>query len=187
MHEQPSLRYVTHLTAPGLDVIGAGEPAVPGVSLGHNDVLAFSLTIHPTDQEDLYVYELHPEDDALYRYGEGWERMREVVEHIPVRGEAPRAVTLRFTRHGPVLHVDAARRRAYALRSVWQLPGTAAYLASLNYLKARNFADYTQRARRLGRAVDQPCRRRRGRQHRLGRRGHGADPPELGRAAAGSR
>ena len=144
VHEQPSLRYIAHLTAPGLDVIGAGEPAVPGVSLGHNDVLAFSLTIHPTDQEDLYVYELHPEDAELYRHGEGWERMRHVVEEIPVRGEAPRRVTLRFTRHGPVLHVDAARRRAYALRSVWQLPGTAAYLASLNYLKARNFEDYTK-------------------------------------------
>jgi len=144
VHEQPSLRYVAHLTAPGLDVIGAGEPAVPGVSLGHNDRLAFSLTIHPTDQEDLCVYELHPEDDALYRYGDGWERMTEVVETIPVRGEAPREVVLRFTRHGPVLHLDAARRRAYALRSVWQLPGTAAYMASLNYLKARDFADYAR-------------------------------------------
>ena len=29
VHEQPSLRYITHLTAPGLNVIGAGEPAVP--------------------------------------------------------------------------------------------------------------------------------------------------------------
>lgn len=144
VHEQPSLRYITHLTAPGLNVIGAGEPAVPGVSLGHNDVLAFSLTIHPTDQEDLYVYELHPEDAELYRYGEGWERMRLVEEQIPVRGEAPRSVTLRFTRHGPVLHHDPVGKRAYALRSVWQLPGTAAYLASLNYLKARNFDDYAK-------------------------------------------
>jgi penicillin amidase len=144
VHEQPSLRYIAHLTAPGLDVIGAGEPAVPGVSLGHNDVLAFSLTIHPTDQEDLIVYELHPEDADLYRYGEGWERMRLVAEEIAVRGEAPRGVTLRFTRHGPVLHRDEARRRAYAVRSVWQSPGTAAYMASLNYLKARDFADYTR-------------------------------------------
>jgi penicillin amidase len=144
MHEHPSLRYVAHLTAPGLDVIGAGEPAAPGVSLGHNDVLAFSLTIHPTDQEDLYVYELHPEDDELYRYGDVWERMSRVVEHIPVRGEAPREAVLRFTRHGPVLHVDAVRRRGYALRSVWQHPGTAAYMASLNYLKARNFEEYVK-------------------------------------------
>ena len=35
-HAVPSLRYIVHLTAPGLDVIGAGEPALPGISIGHN-------------------------------------------------------------------------------------------------------------------------------------------------------
>ncbi len=142
VHEQPSLRYVAHLVAPGLDVIGAGEPAVPGVSLGHNDRLAFSLTIHPTDQEDLYVYALDPDDPDRYRYGDGWERMRLVTETIPVRGAPPAEVTLRFTRHGPVLHVDRANRRAYALRTVWLEPGTAAYMASLNYLQAHDWGEY---------------------------------------------
>ncbi|MCC7274401.1 MAG: penicillin acylase family protein [Alphaproteobacteria bacterium] len=142
VHEQPSLRYVVHLVAPGLDVIGAGEPAVPGVSLGHNDRLAFSLTIHPSDQEDLYVYELDPADPERYRYGDGWERMRAVEEAIPVRAGAAVPTRLLFTRHGPVLHVDRARNRAYAVRTVWLEPGTAAYMASLAYLKARNWADY---------------------------------------------
>ncbi|MGE0713912.1 MAG: penicillin acylase family protein [Alphaproteobacteria bacterium] len=144
VHEQPSLRYVVHLTAPGLDVIGAGEPAVPGVSLGHNDRLAFSLTIHPSDQEDLYVYALDPADPDRYRYGDGWERMLVVEEEIPVRGAAPAKVALRFTRHGPVLHVDRANGRAYAVRTVWHEPGTAAYMASLAYLKARDWNDYVR-------------------------------------------
>ena len=142
VHDQPSLRYVVHLVAPGLNVIGAGEPAIPGVSLGHNEKLAFSLTIHPSDQEDLYVYELNADDPDLYRHGEGWERMRVVTESIPVRGSQARTVELRFTRHGPVLHADAANRRAYALRSVWWEPGTAAYMASLGYLTASNFEEY---------------------------------------------
>ena len=43
----PSLRYLAHLSAPGLDVIGAGEPALPGVSIGHNGQIAFGLTIFP--------------------------------------------------------------------------------------------------------------------------------------------
>ena len=30
----PSLRYWAHLVAPGWNVIGAGEPALPGVSVG---------------------------------------------------------------------------------------------------------------------------------------------------------
>lgn len=66
------MRYVVHLTAPGLDVIGATEPPTPGVFIGHNDRMAFGLTIFPMDQEDLYVYETHPDDPDQYRYGDGW-------------------------------------------------------------------------------------------------------------------
>lgn len=57
-HAVPSLRYIAHLSAPGLDVIGAGEPALPGLSIGHNKNIAFGLTIFPIDHEDLYVYQL---------------------------------------------------------------------------------------------------------------------------------
>jgi len=63
-HAVPSLRYIAHLKAPGLDVIGAGEPALPGLSIGHNKNIAFGLTIFPIDHEDLYVYEL-AEDPLL--------------------------------------------------------------------------------------------------------------------------
>jgi len=41
----PSLRYIVALNAPGLNIIGAGEPALPGISLGHNDNIAFGITI----------------------------------------------------------------------------------------------------------------------------------------------
>ena len=114
-HGLPSLRYVTHLEAPGLSVIGAGEPALPGVSIGHNGTIAFGLTIFYADQEDLYVYETSPDDPALYRYQDGWARMETVRERIEVRGEAPRDVALRFTRHGPVISADPAGRRAFGL------------------------------------------------------------------------
>ena len=142
LQELPSLRYTVHLHAPGLNVIGAGEPAVPGVSLGHNEHIAFGLTIFPTDQEDLYVYELDPQDATRYRYAGGFESMREITETVAVRGGDDRQVRLLFTRHGPVLHLDADRRRAYALRSVWTEPGTAAYLASLRYQRARCWDDF---------------------------------------------
>ena len=44
----PSLRRTVHLVAPGWNVIGAGEPALPGVALGHNDSIAFGFTITGT-------------------------------------------------------------------------------------------------------------------------------------------
>src|SRR5262249_43062171 len=39
----PAVRYITHLIAPGWNVIGAGEPASPGVAIGHNERIAFGL------------------------------------------------------------------------------------------------------------------------------------------------
>ncbi len=143
-HQMPSLRYMVHLQAPGLNVIGAGEPGVPGVSFGHNDDIAFGLTIWAIDQEDLYVYDLKPGAPEFYRYGDAWEAMSVLTERVPVKGEADREIALRFTRHGPVLHVDAAAGKAYGLRTVWTEPGTAAYMASLNFLQATTIEDYEQ-------------------------------------------
>jgi penicillin amidase len=141
-HGAPSLRYIVHLEAPGLSVIGAGEPALPGVSIGHNDAIAFGLTIFYADQEDLYVYETDPKDPDLYRYGSGWERMTVVRQTLAVKGEAPREITLRFTRDGPVIYADADRRRAFAVRSVWGEPGSSAYFGSIGYETARTWPDF---------------------------------------------
>jgi penicillin amidase len=149
-HQMPGLRYIVHLQAPGLNVIGAGEPAIPGVSFGHNEDIAFGLTIWPIDQEDLYVYDLNPEDPDQYRYNDQWETMRVVREWLPVKGEEDRAIELRFTRHGPVLYVDQAGGKAYGVRTVWTEPGTGAYLASLNFLQAKTIGDYEQALRGWG-------------------------------------
>jgi penicillin amidase len=141
-HSAPSLRYIVHLEAPGFSVIGAGEPALPGVSIGHNDRIAFGLTIFPADQEDLYVYELKPGDPRRYRYGDGWEAMKVVREAIEVKGQRPQTVELLFTRHGPILKLDPVRERAFALRSVWWEPGTAAYFGSTGYMRARDWSGF---------------------------------------------
>ncbi len=138
----PSLRYVVGLSAPGLDIIGAGEPALPGIALGHNDDIAFGITIFWIDQEDLYVYELKNGDPDSYRYGSGWEKMHMVREMIEVRGEAPRAVVLRFTRHGPVLSADTAKNRAFAIRTVWNEPGLSGYFGASRLLQAKNWQDF---------------------------------------------
>ncbi len=140
----PALRYVAHLRAPGLDVIGAGEPALPGISFGHNGTAAFGFTIFFADQEDMYVYELHPDDPTRYRYGDGWEKFRVTVEGVPIRGSATQSVALMYTRHGPVVFVEAVARpgkprRAFAVRTVWLEPGTAPYCMSLAAMRAKDF------------------------------------------------
>ncbi len=138
----PSLRYTVHLNGPGWNVIGAGEPALPGIAAGHNDRVAFGFTIVGMDQQDLYVEELDPANHDRYRYGNAWETMRVERERIGVKGEGDRDVELRFTRHGPVLYVDATRHRAYALRWVGSEPGAAGYLRSLALDTATNLQEF---------------------------------------------
>jgi len=138
----PSLRYIVALNAPGLNIIGAGEPALPGISLGHNDDIAFGITIFAIDQEDLYVYELSKSNPDNYRYQSGWEKMQIVRETIDVKGGAAREVELRFTRHGPVLSLDAANHRAFAMRTVWNESGLAGYFGSSRLLMAKNWNDF---------------------------------------------
>lgn len=141
----PSLRYMVHLNAPGWNVMGAGEPTLPGVSIGHNERIAFGLTIFEfADEEDLYVYETNPADPKQYRYNGAWEAMRTVSETIPVRDGSPVSTELRFTRHGPVLYEDIVNHKAYALRAAYlEFPGTAAYLASLRVDQAQNWTEFT--------------------------------------------
>jgi penicillin amidase len=140
----PSLRYLVHLNAPGWNVIGSGEPALPGAAVGHNDRIAWGFTIVGTDQADLYVEETNPDDPTQYKVADRWEKMTIVREPVPVRGEAaPVALELRFTRHGPVLHQDAKRHRAYALKWVGSEPGTAGYLGCLAVDRAQNWRDFT--------------------------------------------
>jgi penicillin amidase len=149
-HSVPSLRYIVGLNAPGLSVIGAGEPALPGISIGHNGTIAFGLTIFNVDQEDLYVYELNPQNPNQYRYGKGWEDMRIVHETEQVKGEGNRDLELKFTRHGPVIFVDDKNNRAFAVRSIWFEPGTSAYFGSSDYMTAKDWNGFLGAMRRWG-------------------------------------
>jgi penicillin G amidase len=146
----PSLRYIVALNAPGLNIIGAGEPALPGISIGHNDDIAFGITIFAIDQEDLYVYELNKNDPDSYRYQSGWAKMQIVRETIEIKGGAAREVELRFTRHGPVLELDAANHRAFAMRTVWNESGLAGYFGSSRLLMAKNWDDFKVAANAWG-------------------------------------
>src|SRR5262249_20210221 len=127
----PSLRYIAHLVAPGLDVIGSGEPSLPGIAIGHNERIAFGITVFFIAQEDLYVYETNPANPNEYRYRDAWEPMRIVRESIAVRGGPQVQAQLKFTRHGPVLLEDATHHRAYAVRATWLDTGGAPYFAAM--------------------------------------------------------
>ena len=144
--EMPALRYFVHLNAPGWNVIGGGEPPFVGVDAGNNERMAWGFTFAGTDMVDVFVEEVNPENPNLVRWQDGWEPLRVIEEEIGIKGEAPRTVELKFSRHGPVIFEDLENRVAYAVRSVVQDPGTAAYKGSFKMAQAESCTDFFERA-----------------------------------------
>jgi penicillin G amidase len=140
----PSLRYWVHLVGPGWNVIGGGEPALPGVSIGHNEYGAWGLTVFSTDSEDLYVYDTNPRNPNEYRYQGSWEAMTVVTDRIAVEGESDEIVELKYTRHGPVVFEDRQNDKAYAVRAAWREVGGAPYLASLRMDQATTWEEFRE-------------------------------------------
>ena len=142
----PSLRYISHLHAPGWNVTGASEPPFLGVAIGHNDRIGWGLTIVGTDQHDVYVEELNPANDNEAKWNGKWEPLRVVREEIKVKGGSSETVELKFSRHGPIFYIDRTRHLAYALRSALHEPGTAPYLAGLRLSQVRDCKSFLDAA-----------------------------------------
>ncbi|HEX9782047.1 MAG TPA: penicillin acylase family protein, partial [Opitutaceae bacterium] len=140
----PSLRYMVHLVGPGWNVIGSGEPALPGVAIGHNERAGWGFTIVPYDAADLFVETLDPEHPKRYRYNEQWLEMNVERERILVKGSEPVEVELKFTRNGPVIWEDPAAKRAVAIRWTGAEPGTAGYLGSLAIDRVENWDGFLE-------------------------------------------
>ena len=147
---EPSVRYLLDLNAPTLHVIGANRPESPGVSLGHNDWIAFAHTSFPIDEEDLYVYELNPTNQDQYKYQGRWEPLQIVREEIKVKGQSAIPVELKFTRHGPLIYLEIAKNRAFAVRSAWLEPGTAPYFPSAEHMRSKTFIEYERTVEKWG-------------------------------------
>ena len=130
-------------------MIGSGEPALPGVAIGHNERVGWGFTIVRYDAADLFIDQLDPEDPTRYRYGDDWLAMEVERDEIRVKGEAePVEVEWKFTRHGPVIWEDPENDRVVALRWAGQEPGTAGYLGSLAMDRVENWDGFVEAMRR---------------------------------------
>lgn len=140
----PSLRYMVHLVAPGWNVIGGGEPEIPGISIGHNEYGSWGLTVFRTDGEDLYVYELNPENHTQYKHNGAWVNMTQISETIKIKGKEDYLAQLNYTVHGPVTRIDKENNVAYAVRCAWLEPGGSPYLASLRMDQAKTWEEFRE-------------------------------------------
>ena len=100
----PALWYFAHVSAPGMDVIGATLPGLPGVVLGRNRRIAWGFTNTAPDVQDLYIERLNPGQPNQYAVpGGGWADFSVREEILRVKGQAEEKMLVRESRHGPVI------------------------------------------------------------------------------------
>lgn len=99
----PGVWHLVRLEAPSLSLAGASAPGVPAVVLGHNGTVAWGLTNATTDTSDVYVETPAPGAPGSYLTPEGPRPFDTREEVIRIRFSGERRLTLRATRHGPVI------------------------------------------------------------------------------------
>jgi len=143
----PSLRYMAHLVAPGWNVIGGGEPEIPGISIGHNENGAWGLTVFRSDAEDIYVYRTNPQNLNQYWHNGEWLDFEIVTELIRVKGMEAEEFDMKYSIHGPVCFEDGREHVAFAVKCGWLEYGGSPYLASLRMDQAANFDEFREACR----------------------------------------
>jgi penicillin amidase len=141
--ENPSPRYVVHLNAPGWHVAGATSPWMPGVAVGHNERIAWGITAATADTQDIFVVRLNPANQRQVLDRGRFVDMEAVTDRIGVKGATEPATSETFyTRHGPVVAIDAERSLAYAVKWSGAEPGAAPELAALAINRASSWTEF---------------------------------------------
>jgi penicillin amidase len=99
----PGFWYLARLNTPQHEIVGGTVAGVPLVIVGHNERIAWGFTTTTADVEDLYVEKIDPADPQRYLTPQGSARFKSRRETIAVKGAPPVELTIRETRHGPVL------------------------------------------------------------------------------------
>lgn len=145
-----------------LNVTGFSFAGTPGVIVGHNDHIAWGVTNLGPDVMDLYIEKINPEDPNQYEVNGQWVDMEKVNVSIQVAGGTPVDLTVRYTRHGPIISdtygslkdfkdkavlPGAQFPQPYAISLRWTaLEPNALYRAILGFDTAQNWDDFRQAA-----------------------------------------
>lgn len=140
----PGTWHLVRMEAPGFLLAGATSPGMPALVLGHNGQVAWGLTDATTDTSDIYIETIDPQNPDQYLTPNGPKAFEKRDEIIRVRFGEDRKITVRHTRHGPVISDgnDAAPEGAtlaLAHTGLLENEGAATTLHRIN--RAANWAD----------------------------------------------
>lgn len=155
----PALWYFAHLSAPGLNVVGATLPGIPAVILGRNDRIAWGFTNTGPDVQDLYIEKINPANAMQYKTPDGWADFSVRQETIKVKGKPDVVIDVRESRHGPVISgalpiiakapLDA---KQHVIAFAWTAlrPDDITLQAGLKMNRAQNWEQFVDAAKDFG-------------------------------------
>ena len=107
--QMPSIWYQADLhcmpksAACPFQMTGFTFPGVPGVIAGHNDRIAWAFTNLGPDVQDLFIEKINPDNPNQYEVDGKWVDFEIRNETIKVAGGDPVELTVRISRHGPII------------------------------------------------------------------------------------
>lgn len=113
-YSQPAVWYEAHIVTPDYEMYGYHLAGVPFPLLGHNRNYAYGLTMFENDDIDFYKEENDPTDNTKYKTPTGFETYKTVSKTIKVKDADDVTITVRSSRHGPIMNdvLDAITQKA---------------------------------------------------------------------------
>lgn len=136
----PGIWYLVRIELPDRSLVGATGPGVPGVVIGHNGHIAWTFTTTGADVQDVFIET--PVGTDQYQTPDGPRPFVLRQERIKVRGKPDEVLTVRETRHGPVIS------------DVQPAPGGAILAVAMGHLQPRDTAAAGLTALNRARSVD---------------------------------
>ena len=99
----PSIWYLARLKTPAEVLTGASAPGTPFILIGHNSRIAWGITATRSDVEDIFIEKVDSSDPARYETPTGPQPFNVRQETIGIKDEVPVTISVRETRHGPVI------------------------------------------------------------------------------------
>ena len=99
----PAIWFQLTQDSPGFHTAGVSIPGTPGVLIGHNLHIAWSLTDAQNQQTFFYMEKEDSTHPGKYFWNGAWKEYSSVSYEIPVLGGAPQHLTVKSSVHGPVI------------------------------------------------------------------------------------
>ncbi len=115
----PGIWYLARIETPHHILAGVTAAGVPMIVIGHNRHIAWGFTTTGGDVEDVFLEKVDPADPNRYLTPDGSAPFIVHQEQIDVRGGKPVTITIRATRHGPVISGSPADGQVLALSATW--------------------------------------------------------------------